>query len=204
MTRDYRCPLKPFQNNFVIPITMFLIYFRQFQLSSFRRIYYYNFNIVSAIIKGFRPASIVRPRHFLGTDNEDEIETILSDCESYSLHEYINSDKLFWPIIDFDLSREVYNSIEPKLTGKKILESLILAFRKTCLEIFLKWNPKTLAIASSSNAKKMSYHISTFGMRLLNIAQVVVFTELVHKKLLTPLQGNNIINNIVNKHSFSL
>jgi len=38
---------------------MFLIWFQQFRLSLFRRIYYYNFNIVSAIIKGFRPASIL-------------------------------------------------------------------------------------------------------------------------------------------------
>ena len=98
----------------------------------------------------------------------------------------------------------MYDSIEPKLTGKEILESLILAFKKTCLEIFPKWDPKTLAIASSSNAKKMSYHISTFGMRLPNIARVAVFTELVRKKLLAPLQGNNIIDNIANKHSFSL
>ena len=98
----------------------------------------------------------------------------------------------------------MYDFIEPKLIGKEILESLILAFRKTCLEIFLKWDPKTLAIASSNSAKKMSYHILTFGMRLPNIARVAVFTELVRKKLPASLQGNNIIDNIANKHSFSL
>ncbi|PKK56224.1 hypothetical protein RhiirC2_800485, partial [Rhizophagus irregularis] len=138
----------------------------------------------------------VRPRHFFGTDNADEIEAILSDREGHSLHEYIDGDEPLRPIIDFDLPREVYDSIEPKLTGKEILDSLILAFRKTCLEIFPKWDPKTLAIASSTNAKKMSYHILTFGMRLSNIARIAVFTELVHwlpyasKKAVQPKNGS--------------
>ena len=129
----------------------------------------------------------VRPRQFLGADNEDELEVILLDCEGYSLHEYIDGDEPLRPIIDFDLPQEVLDTIEPKLTCKEILDSLILAFRKTCLEIFQKWDSKTIAIASSSNAKKMSYHIFTFGMRLKNIAQVTVFTELIRKKLLTAL-----------------
>ncbi|PKK57775.1 hypothetical protein RhiirC2_824985, partial [Rhizophagus irregularis] len=146
----------------------------------------------------------IRPRHFLGADNADGIEAILSDREGHSLHEFIDEDEPLRPIIDFDLPREVYDSIEPKLTGKEVLDSLILAFRKTCLEIFPKWDPKTITIASSSDAKKMSYHISTFGMRLPNIAQVAMFTELVRKKLPTALQGNSIIDNIANKSSFSL
>ncbi|EXX54295.1 hypothetical protein RirG_235900 [Rhizophagus irregularis DAOM 197198w] len=51
----------------------------------------------------------------------------------------------------------------------------------------------------------MSLHIFTFSMRLKIIdVQVALFTELVHKKLLASLQENNIINNIVNKRSFSL
>ncbi len=62
------------------------------------------------------------------------------------------------------------DTIEPKLTRKEVLDSLILAFRKICLEIFPKWDPKTIVIVSSNNAKKMSLHISTFGMRLKNIA----------------------------------
>ena|SRR6266540_2276803 len=41
-------------------------------------------------------------------------------------------------------------------------------------------------------------------MRLKNIAQVVVFTELVCKKLPTSLQRDSIIDNIANKRSFSL
>jgi len=98
----------------------------------------------------------------------------------------------------------VLDTIEPKLTYKKVLDSLILAFRKTYLEIFPKWNPKTITIVSSSDAKKMSYHISIFDMRLSNIAQVAVFTELVHEKLLTALQKNSIIDNIANKRSFFL
>ncbi|PKC12121.1 hypothetical protein RhiirA5_412261 [Rhizophagus irregularis] len=146
----------------------------------------------------------VRPREFLGVDNEDEIEAILSEREGHSLHEFIDGDEAFRPIIDFDLSQEVLDTIEPKLTRKEVLDSLIFAFRKTCLEIFLKWNYKTLTIASSGDAKKMSLYISTFGMRLPNIARVAVFTELVHKKLPTALQGNSIIDNIANKRSFSL
>ena len=35
----------------------------------------------------------VKPRHFLGADNEDEIEAILSDCKGHSLHEYIDGDE---------------------------------------------------------------------------------------------------------------
>src|SRR6266542_6776769 len=146
----------------------------------------------------------VRPRNFLGADNEDEIEAILSDREGHSLHKYIDGDEPLRPIIDFDLPLKVYNSIEPKLTGKEVLDSLILAFRKTCLKIFLKWDSKTIAIGSSNDTKKMSYHISTFDMRLLNITRVAVFTELVHEKLLTALQKNSIIDNIANKRSFSL
>ncbi|RGB21573.1 hypothetical protein C1646_777698 [Rhizophagus diaphanus] len=96
----------------------------------------------------------VRLRNFLGVDNEDKIEAILSE--------------------------QVLDIIEPKLTCKEVLNSLILAFRKTCLEIFPKWIPQTITIASSSGAKKMSLHISTFGMRLPNITQVAVFTELIH------------------------
>ncbi|CAI2192780.1 4644_t:CDS:2, partial [Funneliformis geosporum] len=49
----------------------------------------------------------VRPRHFLGADNEDEIEAILSDREGHSLHEFIDGDEPLRPIIDFDLPREV-------------------------------------------------------------------------------------------------
>ena len=41
-------------------------------------------------------------------------------------------------------------------------------------------------------------------MRLKNITQVAVFTELVHKKLSASFQRNSIIDNIANKCSFSL
>src|SRR6266496_3245445 len=66
----------------------------------------------------------VRPRNFLSADNEDEIEAILSDREGHSLHEFIDGDEPLRPIIDFDLSREVYDSIEPKLKGKEIQDLL--------------------------------------------------------------------------------
>ena len=146
----------------------------------------------------------VRPRQFLGVDNEDEIEATFTDREGHSLHEIIDGDKPLRPIIDFDLPREVYDSLDPKLSGKKIRDLLISAVTKVCLEIFPKWDPETITIASSSDAKKMSYHISTTGMRLKNIAWVAIFTELVCKKLLVSLQGNSIIDNIANKRSFSL
>ncbi|CAG8549884.1 16032_t:CDS:2, partial [Cetraspora pellucida] len=146
----------------------------------------------------------VRPRNFLGADDEDGIEAILSDREGHSLHEYIDGDEPLRPIIDFDLPREVYDSINPKLTGKEILDSLNRAFMKASHEIFPEWDHKTITIASSSDAKKISYHISTFGMRLQNIAQVAAFTELVHEKLPVSLQEKSIIDNIANKSSFSL
>jgi hypothetical protein len=99
----------------------------------------------------------VRPRQFLGADNADEIEVILSDREGHSLHEVIDGDEPLWPFIDFDLPQKVHDSIEPKLTGKEVLDSLIIAFRKICLEIFPKWDSKSITIASSSSdAKKMS------------------------------------------------
>ena len=50
----------------------------------------------------------------------------------------------------------------------------------------------------------MSLHISTFGLRLKNIAKVAVFTELVRKKLPIDLQEKDIVDNIANKCSFSL
>src|SRR3954447_14744298 len=146
----------------------------------------------------------VKPRHFLGADNADEIEAILSDLEGHSLHEFIDGNEPLQPIIDFDLLQEVLDTIEPKLTRKEINDLLYLAFIKTCREVFPEWDHKTLTIASSSDAKKMSLHVSTTGMRLPNIAQVAMFTELVRKKLLVALQANSIIDNIANKSSFSL
>ncbi|CAJ0645994.1 4492_t:CDS:2 [Entrophospora sp. SA101] len=111
----------------------------------------------------------VRPREFLGTDNEDGIESILEDRNGHSLHEYIDGDD---PLF--------------------------------CVEIYPDWDINTLTIASSSDSKKISLHISTFGLRLKNISKVAKFTELVQKKLPIGLQNKNIIDNIANKKSFSL
>ena len=61
-----------------------------------------------------------------------------------------------------------------------------------------------MSIADSSDEKKISLHVSTSGMRLPNIAQVAIFTELVRKKLPEGLQEKGIIDNIANKRSFSL
>src|SRR5436305_15146998 len=114
----------------------------------------------------------VRPRHFLGADNADEIEAILSDHEGHSLHEIIDGDEPLCPIIDFDLPIEMLNAISSKLSDKQAKNTLCNAFRDVCLEIFPKWDKKTISIADSSDAKKISLHVSTFSMRLLNIAQV--------------------------------
>jgi hypothetical protein len=146
----------------------------------------------------------VRPRHFLGADNEDEIEAILLDRKGHSLHEYIDGDEPLHPIIDFDLPVETLNAISPKLSDIQAKNLLCRAFSSTCLEIFPKWDKKTITIADSSDEKKISLHISTFGMRVPNIAQAGAFTELVRKKLPEGLQGKGIIDNIANKRSFSL
>ncbi|CAI2198944.1 483_t:CDS:1, partial [Funneliformis geosporum] len=61
----------------------------------------------------------VRPRNILDADNEDGIEAILSEREGHSLHEIIDGDEPLRSIIDFDLLREIHDSIEPKLSGKE-------------------------------------------------------------------------------------
>ncbi|RGB30857.1 hypothetical protein C1646_764790 [Rhizophagus diaphanus] len=120
----------------------------------------------------------VKPKNFLSVDNKDEIEAIFSDYENYFLHEFIDKNKPLQPIIDFDLPQEVLDTIKPKLIYKDVLDSLILAFKKTCLK-----DSKIIIIASSNDVKKMSYHISTFGMKLNNIIQVALFTKLIRKKV---------------------
>jgi len=146
----------------------------------------------------------VRLRHFLGADNEDGIEAIFSEREGHSLHEFINGDEPLHPIIDFDLPVETLNTISPKLSDKQAKNILCNAFKEVCLEIFPDWDKKTITIADSSDVKKISLHVSTFSMRLPNITQVAVFTELVRKKLPASLQEKSIIDNIANKSSFSL
>src|SRR5205085_968295 len=92
----------------------------------------------------------------------------------------------------------------PKLSGKQAKNLLCYVFKDTCLEIFSEWDKETMSIAESSDEKKISLHVLSFGMRLPNIARVAIFTELVCKKLLVALQANSIIDNIANKSSFSL
>ncbi|RHZ47866.1 hypothetical protein Glove_566g28 [Diversispora epigaea] len=96
--------------------------------------------------------------------------------------------------------------IIPKLTRKETYYALIGAFREVCIEIYPDWDTKTLTIASSWDQKKMSYHISTCGMRLKNITACALFTDLVRKKLPVELQNkkDKIVDNIANKSSFSL
>ena len=78
----------------------------------------------------------VRPRRFLGTDDEDGINTILSDHEGHSLHEIIDGDEPLRPIIDFDLPKESLVAIEPKLTPNGVANILIQVFSETCKEVF--------------------------------------------------------------------
>ncbi|PKK55328.1 hypothetical protein RhiirC2_802696, partial [Rhizophagus irregularis] len=144
----------------------------------------------------------VQPRNFLGADNEDEIEAILAEREGHSLHEIIDGDEPLRPIIDFDLLVEALNAITPKLSSGQAKNLLCRAFRDTCLEIFPEWDKETMSIAESSDEKKISLHVLTFGMRLPNIAKVSAFTELVRKKLPAGLQKKGIIDNIANIGSF--
>jgi hypothetical protein len=146
----------------------------------------------------------VKPKQFLGTDTEDGIEAILSERQGHSLHEFIDGDDPLRPFIDFDLSRETFDKIKPKLTPKEIQDLLCHAFARTCKKIYPEWEKTTLTIASSSDKKKMSLHISTFGLRLKNITACALFTELVRKKLPVSLQSKDIVDNIANKRSFSL
>ena len=56
-----------------------------------------------------------------------------------------------------------------------------------------------MSIAKSSDEKKISLYVLTSGMRLPNITQVTMFTELVRKKLPAGLQNKGIVDNIANK-----
>ncbi len=56
-----------------------------------------------------------------------------------------------------------------------------------------------MSIAKSNNEKKISLHVLTSGMRFQNIAQITMFTKLVHKKLPAGLQDKDIVDNIANK-----
>ncbi|PKK58542.1 hypothetical protein RhiirC2_796141 [Rhizophagus irregularis] len=91
-------------------------------------------------------------------------------------------DEPLRPVIDFDLSIETLNAITPKLSGGQAKNSLCYAFKDTCLEIFPEWDKETLTIDESNDKKKISLHVSTFGMRFPNTAQVAMFTELVPNK----------------------
>ncbi|PKK55440.1 hypothetical protein RhiirC2_802376, partial [Rhizophagus irregularis] len=122
--------------------------------------------------------------------------------EGHSLHEIIDGDEPLRPIIDFDLLVEALNAITPKLSSGQAKNLLCRAFRDTCLEIFPEWDKETMSIAESSDEKKISLHVLTFGMRLPNIAKVSAFTELVRKKLPAGLQKKGIIDNIANIGSF--
>src|SRR4051812_46484948 len=61
----------------------------------------------------------VRPRNFLGANNEDGIEAIFLDREGHSLHEFIDGDEPLYPVIDFDLPVKTLNTITPKLQTNK-------------------------------------------------------------------------------------
>ena len=86
----------------------------------------------------------VKPRQFLGTDTEDGIEAILSERQGHSLHEFINGDDPLRPFIDFDLPRETFDKIKPKLklTAKEIRDLLCCAFKEVCLEYISRLEAK--------------------------------------------------------------
>jgi hypothetical protein len=175
----------------------------QFELSEFLDTpapYYCEFKAsdIGASLYKIRDDS-VRPRHFLGADNANRIEAILSEREGHSLHEFIDGDEPLRPVIDFDLPIETLNAITPNLSCSQAKKLLCYAFRDICLEVSPKWDKKTITIAESSDANKISLHVSTFGMRLPNIVRVTIFTELVRKKLLAGLQDKGIVDNIANK-----
>src|SRR5437899_1376397 len=108
----------------------------------------------------------VKPRQFLGTDSENGIDSIFTERQGHSLHKFIDGNDPLRPFIDFDLPQETLSSIEPKLTRKEVYTRLCHAFKEVCLEVYPDWDNLTLAIAESNNPKKISLHISTFGMRL--------------------------------------
>ncbi|UZO17920.1 uncharacterized protein OCT59_009252 [Rhizophagus irregularis] len=126
------------------------------------------------------------------------------DHDGHLLHEIIDGDESLRPFIDFDLLQKMLDAINPKLTRNNVANNLYQAFSETCKEVFPKWDKNTLMFTNSSDAKKMSLHVATFRMRLKNISQIAVFTELVCRKLPEELQSKTIIDNITNKRSFSL
>ncbi|GBC52016.2 hypothetical protein GLOIN_2v1770262 [Rhizophagus irregularis DAOM 181602=DAOM 197198] len=145
----------------------------------------------------------IRPRQFLDTDNADDgIEAILLEREGHFLYKIIDGNESLYPIINFDLPIETLDAIIPKLLYKQAKNLLCCTFRDTCLKISPKWDKETIFIAKSSDEKKISLHVLTFGMRLPNIAKVSVFTKLIRKKLPVKLQKKSIINNIANISSF--
>ncbi|GBB85897.1 hypothetical protein RclHR1_12340001 [Rhizophagus clarus] len=113
----------------------------------------------------------VKPRHFLGADNADEIEAILTEREDHSLHEFIDGDEPLRPVIDFDLPIETLNAITPKLSDSQAKNSLCCAFRNTCLEVamFTKLVRKKLLTALQGNsiidniASKCSFSLRMLG-----------------------------------------
>ncbi|CAG8643940.1 3253_t:CDS:2, partial [Scutellospora calospora] len=64
------------------------------------------------------------------TDTKDRIETILIKCKGNSLHEYNDSNDPFHSFINFDLSRERFDKIEPKLIPKEIQNLLCHIFKE--------------------------------------------------------------------------
>ncbi|RIA88362.1 hypothetical protein C1645_826421 [Glomus cerebriforme] len=109
----------------------------------------------------------VRSSNFLGADNEDGIEIILSEQKGYSFHEFIDDDEPLCFIIDFDLLQKIYNSFDSKLSGKEILDLLNCAFRDVCLEIFPKWDKNSITITSSMIWDIISYPINLPKLKIL-------------------------------------
>ena len=78
----------------------------------------------------------VRPKQFLGADDEDGIEVILSECKRHFLHEIIDGNDLLCPFIDLDLPKDILDAITSKLLDTQAKNLLCCDFRDVCLEIF--------------------------------------------------------------------
>ena len=69
-------------------------------------------------------------------------QAILSAHEGHFLHEIIDVDESFHPVIDFDLPKDILNTITSKLSDNQIKNTFCNAFRDVCPKIFPEWDKK--------------------------------------------------------------
>ncbi|RIB22893.1 hypothetical protein C2G38_2172797 [Gigaspora rosea] len=67
----------------------------------------------------------IRPRHFLGANNADEIEAILLDREGHSLHKFI--DGVTVPEAFFNSDKKLHTSLKQfGIKQQEIIDSLLI------------------------------------------------------------------------------